>query len=117
MTVFGFKDAGWLLRDRSHLDAYPHITGTMKQLLLPALLVLCPAASALAGSCLSYEAAYTIESRIEQGMTWHDALQSVIDEDYSDGSNRCLRSIKQEIQQTPYAFPHAHQALYKRSRR
>jgi len=106
-----------LLRNRYRVNPDQYVTCTMNKLLLPALLVFSSTLSAHAGMCLSYEAAYTIERRIEQGMSWNNALQTVIDEEYSDGSTQCLRSIKQEIQQTPNAFPNAHQALYKRSRR
>lgn len=70
---------------------------------------------AQAAACMSYEAAYNLEMRINEGMGLKDALQSVIDEEYSDGSKECLRAIKQELNQTPYAFPKAYKLLFNRN--
>ncbi len=89
----------------------------MRKFYLSILMIACSIAPARAGICLSYEAAYTIERRVAEGLSWKQALQTVVDEEYSDGSSECLKSIKQEIQQTPYAFPMSHKALYKRTTR
>lgn len=70
-----------------------------------------------AGPCQSYEAAYSLEARMREGQSLKQALASIIKDDYSDGSPACYTAIKQEISQMPYAFPLAHQALYKRTRR
>ena len=70
-----------------------------------------------AGPCQSYEAAYNLEARMREGQSLKQAQESVIRDDYSDGSPACYSAIKQEISQMPYAFPLAHQAIYKRSRR
>ena len=74
-------------------------------------------AAAQAGACLSYEAAYQIESLLAGGMSWKNALQAVIQDDYSDGSPECLKAIKKEVNQTPYAFPKIDKAVYKRTTR
>ena len=70
-----------------------------------------------AGPCQSYEAAYNLEARMREGMSLKQAKESVVQDDYSDGSDACLSAIKHEINQMPYAFPLVHRALYKRMRR
>ena len=72
-------------------------------------------AAAQAGTCMSYEAAYQLESLLAEGMRWRNALQTVIDEGYFDGSHACLKAIKQQVNQSPYAFPEIEQAVYRRS--
>jgi len=73
--------------------------------------------TARAGSCQSYEAAYNLEARLVEGLSLNQAKQSVIQDEYSDGSPACWSAIKHEINQMPYAFPLVHRALYKRMRR
>ena len=70
-----------------------------------------------AGSCQSYEAAYNLEARLREGMSLKQAQESVVQDEYSDGSASCFSAIKHEINQMPYAFPLLHRALYKRTRR
>ena len=64
---------------------------------------------------MSYEAAYQLESLLAEGMRWRTALQTVIHEGYSDGSQACLKAIKRQANQSPYAFPEIEQAVYRRS--
>ena len=71
--------------------------------------------AAQAGTCMSYEAAYQLESLLEERMRWRNAFQTVIHEWYSDGSQACLKAIKQQVNQSPYAFPEIEQAVYRRS--
>ena len=73
--------------------------------------------SVQAVSCQSYEAAYNLEARMREGMSLKQAKESVVQDEYSDGSDACLSAIKHEINQMPYAFPLVHRALYKRMRR
>jgi len=73
--------------------------------------------SAQAGSCQSYEAAYNLEARLREGLSLQQAKESIVQDEYSDGSDSCMTAIKQEINQMPYAFPLLHRALYKRMRR
>ena len=54
---------------------------------------------------------------MREGMSLKQAKESVVQDDYSDGSDACLSAIKHEINQMPYAFPLVHRALYKRMRR
>ena len=70
-----------------------------------------------AGPCQSYEAAYNLEAKLRDGFSLEQAKESVIEQDYSDGSAACFSKIKQEIKQMPYAFPLVHRALYKTTRR
>ena len=70
-----------------------------------------------AGPCQSYEAAYNLEAKLREGFSLEQAKESVIEQDYSDGSAACFSKIKQEIKQMPYAFPLVHRALYKTTRR
>ena len=70
-----------------------------------------------AGPCQSYEAAYNLEAKLREGFSLEQAKESVIEQDYSDGSDECFSKIKQEIKQMPYAFPLVHRALYKTTRR
>ncbi len=70
-----------------------------------------------AGPCQSYEAAYSLEVKLREGFSLEQAKESVIQQDYSDGSDACFSNIKQEIKQMPYAFPLVHRALYKTTRR
>lgn len=67
--------------------------------------------------CLGYEGAYSLEARMQEGLSLKQAQQSIVADEYSDGSAACWSAIKQEINQMPYAFPLAHRALYKRMRR
>lgn len=73
--------------------------------------------AAQAGFCLGYEGAYGLEARMKEGLSLKQAKQSIVEDEYSDGSAACWSAIKQEINQMPYAFPLAHRALYKRMRR
>ena len=87
--------------------------------LLVAALALVPLAErslAQSGLCQSYEAAYNLEAGMRDGLTLKQAKASILDDGYSDGSAACFSAIKHEINQTPYAFPLVHQALYKRTR-
>ena len=70
-----------------------------------------------AGPCQSYEAAYSLEEKLREGFSLDQAKESVIEQEYSDGSAACFSKIKQEIKQMPYAFPLVHRALYKTTRR
>ena len=70
-----------------------------------------------AGQCQSYEVAYNIEAKMGEGLSLEQAIESVIKQDYSDGSSACFSEIKQEVRQMPYAFPFFHRALYKTTRR
>ena len=70
-----------------------------------------------AGPCQSYEAAYDLEAKLREGFSLEQAKESIIVQDYSDGSAACFSRIKQEIKQMPYAFPLVHRALYKTTRR
>ena len=70
-----------------------------------------------AGPCQSYEAAYNLEAKLREGFSLEQAKESVIEQDYSDGSAACFSEIKQEIKQMPYAFPLVHRSLYKTTRR
>ena len=72
-------------------------------------------APARGGECMSYEAAYQIETLIAGGTSWRDALETVIHEEYSDGSHECLKAIKKEANQAPLAFPEINKAVYKRN--
>ena len=84
----------------------------MIKILFTVILLGCAPLQAQAAGCMSYEAAYNLEMRINEGMGLEEALQSLIDEEYSDGSKACLRAIKQELNQTPYAFPKAYKLLF-----
>ena len=70
-----------------------------------------------AGQCQSYEAAYNIEEKMGEGFSLEHAIESVIKQDYSDGSPACFSEIKKEVGQMPYAFPLFYRALYKTTRR
>ena len=70
-----------------------------------------------AGQCQSYEAAYNIEAKMREGFSLEQAIESVTEQDYSDGSSACFSEIKQEVRQIPYAFPLLHRALYNTTRR
>ena len=74
-------------------------------------------AAAKGGACMSYEAAYQIETLLSGGMSWKNAVQTVIQEEYSDGSQECLKAIKKEVNQSPLAFPEINKAVYKRNTR
>ena len=81
------------------------------------LMLLREQTSARAGACQSYEAAYNIEAGMREGMSLKQAQESVVQEEYSDGSADCMSAIKEEVNQMPYAFPLLHRALFKRIRR
>ena len=73
--------------------------------------------NAQTGSCQSYEAAFNLEAGMLDGLTLQQAKERILEDVYSDGSAACFSSIKNEINQMPYAFPLLNQALYKRARR
>ena len=81
------------------------------------LIPICYNNMVLAGQCQSYEAAYNVEAKMGEGFSLEQAIESVIEQDYSDGSSACFSEIKQEVRQMPYAFPLFHRALYKTTRR
>lgn len=104
------------------IDGSPrHIFVMLKQsylvLMAQFLLVISGMGSSNAQLCQSYEAAFNLEARMQEGYSLKQAQESIISDDYSDGTAACLSAIKREINQMPYAFPLAHQALYRRSRR
>lgn len=70
-----------------------------------------------AGLCQSYEAAYNIEAKMREGFSLEQAKESVIEEDYLDGSAACFSKVKQEVRQMPYAFPLIHRGIFKTTRR
>ncbi len=72
---------------------------------------------ARSGGCQSYEAAFNLEAGIRDGLTLKQAVASILDDGYTDGSAACFAAIKNEINQMPYAFPLVNQALNKRTRR
>ena len=81
-------------------------------------LLLCGEATQVqAGACQSYEAAFTLEAGMRDGLTLKQAKASILEDGYTDGSSACFAAIKNEINQMPYAFPLVNQALYKRTRR
>ena len=84
---------------------------------LLALLLFSEKMPAQARSCQSYEAAYNLEARMREGMSLKQARESVVEDEYSDGTTACFSAIKHEINQMPYAFPLVNRALYKRMRR
>ena len=86
-------------------------------LVLILITVLMVPAAAKSGACMSYEAAYQIETLLADGMSWKNAVQTVIHEEYSDGSQECLKAIKKEVNQSPLAFPEINKAVYKRNTR
>ena len=69
------------------------------------------------GPCQSYEAAFNLEAGLRDGLTLQQAKASILEDGYSDGSAACFSSIKNEINQMPYAFSLVNQALDKRARR
>ncbi len=81
------------------------------------LIPICYNNMVLAGQCQSYEAAYNVEAKMGEGFSLEQAIESVIKQDYSDGSSACFSKIKKEVGQMPYAFPLFHRALYKTTRR
>ena len=72
---------------------------------------------ARSGGCQSYEAAFNLEAGMRDGLTLKQAIASILDDGYTDGSAACFAAIKNEINQMPYAFPLVNQALNKRTRR
>ena len=72
---------------------------------------------ARSGGCQSYEAAFKLEAGMRDGLTLKQAIASILDDGYTDGSAACFAAIKNEINQMPYAFPLVNQALNKRTRR
>ena len=74
-------------------------------------------AAAKTGVCMSYEAAYQIETLLAGGISWKNAVQTVIHEEYSDGTQECLKAIKKEANQSPLVFPEINKAVYKRNTR
>ena len=72
---------------------------------------------ARSGGCQSYEAAFNLEAGMRDGLTLKQAIASILDDGYTDGSAACFAAIKNEIKKMPYAFPLVNQALNKRTRR
>ena len=70
-----------------------------------------------AGICQSYEAAYNIDTYVGEGMDLQSAIQVVIDDEYSDGTEQCWKSITKEIKRVPQIFPEAYKAIYKKTPR
>ena len=70
-----------------------------------------------AGACQSYEAAFNLEAGMRDGLTLQQAKEIILEDGYSDGTAACFSSIKDDINQMPYAFPLVNRALYKRARR
>ena len=66
---------------------------------------------------MSYEAAYQIETFLAGGMSCKYAVQTVIHEEYSDGSQECLKAIKKEVNQSPLEFPEINKTVCKRNTR
>ena len=83
----------------------------------PTLLLFGHSARVQAGVCQSYEAAFNLEAGMRDGLTLKQAIASILDDGYTDGSAACFAAIKNEINQMPYAFPLVNQALNKRTRR
>ncbi|WP_028952237.1 hypothetical protein [Synechococcus sp. CC9616] len=67
-----------------------------------------------AGICQSYEAAYNVDVYIGEGMDLQSAIRAVVEDEYSDGSEQCWKSIKKEIRRMPEIFPEAYKAIYKK---
>ena len=67
-----------------------------------------------AGICQSYEAAYNINTYVGEGMDLQSAIRAVVEEEYSDGSEQCWKSVKKEIRRMPEIFPEAYKAIYKK---
>ena len=67
-----------------------------------------------AGICQSYEAAYNVDVYIDEGMDLQSAIRAVVEDEYSDGSEQCWKSIKKEISRMPKIFPEAYKAIYKK---
>lgn len=67
-----------------------------------------------AGICQSYEAAYNVDVYVGEGMDLQSAIRSIVEEEYSDGSEQCWKSIKKEIRRMPEIFPEAYKAIYKK---
>ena len=72
---------------------------------------------ARSGGCQSSKAAFKLEAGMRDGLTLKQAIASILDDGYTDGSAACFAAIKNEINQMPYAFPLVNQALSKRTRR
>ena len=64
-----------------------------------------------------YEAAFNLEAGMRDGLTLKQAIASILEDSYTDGSAACFAAIKNEINQLPYAFPLVNQGLQKRTRR
>ena len=84
---------------------------------LSILMIASEAGLVKAGPCQSYEAAYNLETMMREGFSLQEAKQSIIKDEYSDGSADCFTAIKNEISQAPYAFPLVYRSLYKTIRR
>ena len=59
---------------------------------------------ARSGECQSYEAAFNLEAGMRDGLTLKQAIASILDDGYTDGSAACFAAIKNEINQMPYAL-------------
>ena len=67
-----------------------------------------------AGICQSYEAAYNVNVNVGEGMDLQSAIRAIVEDEYSDGSEQCWKSIKKEIRRMPEIFPEAYKAIYKK---
>ena len=67
-----------------------------------------------AGICQSYEAAYNVDVYVGEGIDLQSAISAVVEDEYSDGSEQCWKSIKKEIGRMPEIFPEAYKAIYKK---
>ena len=67
-----------------------------------------------AGICQSYEAAYNVDVYVGEGMDLQSAIRAVVEDEYSNGSEQCWKSIKKEIRRMPEIFPEAYKAIYKK---
>ena len=56
---------------------------------------------ARSGGCQSYEAAFNFEAGMRDGLTLKQAITSILDDGYTDGSAACFAAIKNEINQMP----------------
>ena len=67
-----------------------------------------------AGICQSYEAAYNVNANVGEGMDLQSAIRVIVEDEYSNGSEQCWKSIKKEIRRMPEIFPEAYKAIYKK---
>ena len=55
-------------------------------------------------ACQSYGAAFNLEAGMRDGLTLKQAIASILDDGYTDGSAACFAAIKNEINQSPMPF-------------